>query len=158
FFDGFRTSHELQRVRLLSVDDLRSLLDEDLVRAHAARALTPDRPVLRGTAQNPDVFFQAREACNPFYDAVPGHVLAAMDALGARTGGRYRLFDYVGDADAERVIVMMGSGAETVHETVEALNARGAKVGLVKVRLYRPFSAADLLAALPASARAIAVL
>jgi pyruvate-ferredoxin/flavodoxin oxidoreductase len=158
FFDGFRTSHELQKVHLLSDDDLRALVSEDDVREHARRGLTPDRPVLRGTAQNPDVFFQAREACNPYYDALPDHVLAAMDVLAARTGRRYRLFDYVGAADAERVIVMMGSGAETADETVAHLNARGAKVGLVKVRLFRPFRASDLAAALPKTVRAIAVL
>ena len=158
FFDGFRTSHELQKVRLLTIEDLRVLLDEDQIRAHVGRALTPDRPVLRGSAQNPDVFFQAREACNRYHDQVPDHVLAAMRTLEARTGRRYRLFDYVGAEDAERVVVMMGSGAETAEETVRHLNAGGAKVGLVKVRLFRPFRGADLVAALPKTVRAIAVL
>jgi pyruvate-ferredoxin/flavodoxin oxidoreductase len=158
FFDGFRTSHELQKVRMLEDDDLRALFDENRVREHVGRALTPDHPVLRGTAQNPDVFFQAREAANGFYDALPGVVQQSMDELAARTGRRYRLFDYVGAPDARHVVVMMGSGAETVHDTVEALNARGAKLGLVKVRLFRPFRVAEFVAALPASVRSIAVL
>ena len=117
--------------------------------AHRARALTPDRPVLRGTAQNPDAFFQAREACNTFYDAVPAFVQEAMDEFAALTGRRYHLFDYVGHPEAERVIVMMGSGAETAHETVDWLVARGEKVGVLKVRLYRPFSVEHFVAALP---------
>jgi pyruvate-ferredoxin/flavodoxin oxidoreductase len=158
FFDGFRTSHELQKVRHLEDDELRGILGAGGVRDHLARGLTPDRPVLRGSAQNPDVFFQAREACNRFYEALPDHVLHAMDALEARTGRRYRLFDYVGAPDADRVIVIMGSGAETAQETVEHLNARGAKLGLVKVRLYRPFRAADFVAAIPGTVRSIAVL
>jgi pyruvate-ferredoxin/flavodoxin oxidoreductase len=115
FFDGFRTSHELQKVRHLSDDDLRALFGVGFVRDHRGRGLTPDRPVLRGSAQNPDVFFQAREAANPFYDALPGHVQAAMDSFAVRTGRRYRLFDYAGAPDADRVIVMMGSGAETAE-------------------------------------------
>ena len=130
FFDGFRTSHEVSRIEALSDDDLRALFDDGAIAAHRRRALTPDQPVLRGTAQNPDVFFQAREAANPYYDACPGVVQAAMDRLAARTGRRYRLFDYVGHPEAERVIVLMGSGAEAAHETVEALAARGERVGV----------------------------
>ncbi len=140
FFDGFRTSHEVAKIERLSDDDLRSLVSEPAVEAHRARALTPDHPVLRGTAQNPDVFFQAREAANLFYDACPGVVERVMAAFAARTGRRYGLFEYAGHPEAERVIVIMGSGAETVHETVDYLAARGEKVGVLKVRLYRPFS------------------
>src|SRR5262245_35009609 len=158
FFDGFRTSHEVAKIELLSDDDLRSLVSEEAVLAHRGRALTPDRPVIRGTAQNPDVFFQAREAANPFYDACPEIVTRMMAALAKRTGRRYGLFDYAGHPQAERVIVIMGSGAETVQETVEHLQGRGEKVGVLKVRLYRPFARAAFLAALPPSARAIAVL
>ncbi len=158
FFDGFRTSHERQKVELLDDDDLRALLPAEAIAAHKARALSPERPVLRGAAQNPDTFFQCREAQNPFYDAAPGIVQQQMDALAARTGRHYRLFDYVGHPEAERVIVMMGSGAETAHETVERLVADGERVGLVKVRLYRPFVADAFLEALPTSARRVAVL
>ncbi|MBM4118272.1 pyruvate:ferredoxin (flavodoxin) oxidoreductase [bacterium] len=158
FFDGFRTSHEVLKVEQLALDDLRAMIDEDLVRAHRARALSPDRPQLRGTAQNPDVFFQAREAGNPFYAACAGHVQTAMDRFAALTGRRYHLFDYEGAPDAERVLVLMGSGAETAHETIDALTASGEKVGVLKVRLYRPFAAAAFLAALPRSVKALAVL
>jgi pyruvate-ferredoxin/flavodoxin oxidoreductase len=158
FFDGFRTSHEVSKIVELSDDDLRAMIDEDSVRAHRERALTPDRPVLRGTAQNPDAFFQAREAANPFYLACPGIVAETMQRFGDVTGRRYRLFDYVGHPEAERVLVLMGSSAETAHETVEWLAARDEKVGLVKVRLYRPFSVPDFFAALPKTTRAIAVL
>src|SRR6185295_3790191 len=158
FFDGFRTSHEVAKIEPLSDDDLRSLISEEAVVAHRRRALTPDRPVLRGTAQNPDVFFQAREASNSFYDALPDIVSRVMGAFAERTGRHYRLFEYAGHPQAERVIVIMGSGAETVQETVEYLQARGEKVGLVKTRLYRPFSRAAFLAALPASVRSLAVL
>ena len=158
FFDGFRTSHEVSKIVKLSDDDLRSLMSEAAINAHRQRALTPDRPVLRGTAQNPDVFFQAREAANLFYDACPGIVQRLMDRLAERTGRRYGLFDYVGHPEADRVIVIMGSGAETVQETVEHLVAQGERVGLVKVRLYRPFSRTALLAALPPTARNVAVL
>jgi pyruvate-ferredoxin/flavodoxin oxidoreductase len=158
FFDGFRTSHEVARIEALSDEDLRALIDLQHVRGVRERALTPDRPVLRGTAQNPDVFFQAREACNPFYDALPAIVRAKMQQLAERTGRRYDLFDYQGATDAERVIVLMGSGAGAVSEAVEVLRARGEKVGLLTVRLYRPFSGLDFLAALPSSAQAIAVL
>ena len=158
FFDGFRTSHELNTVERLDEDDLRALLDETLIAAHRARSLSPDHPVLRGTAQNPDVFFQAREAANPYYDALPGIVQRQMDALAARTGRRYRLFDYAGAPDAERVVVLMGSGSTAAAEAVEALVARGEKVGVLTVRLYRPFAADAFVAALPATAERIAVL
>jgi pyruvate-ferredoxin/flavodoxin oxidoreductase len=158
FFDGFRTSHEVRKIELLEDDDLRFMISDDLVAAHRQRALTPDRPVVRGTAQNPDVFFQAREACNGFYMACPEIVEKAMARFGERTGRAYKLFDYVGHPQAERVIVMMGSGAEVAHEAVEHLVSRGEKVGLLKVRLYRPFSVKHFAAALPGSVRAIAVL
>jgi pyruvate-ferredoxin/flavodoxin oxidoreductase len=158
FFDGFRTSHEVAKIHPLGDDDLRALVDDAHVAAHRSRALTPDRPVLRGTAQNPDVFFQAREACNPFYQAFPTVVQEVMDEFAQRTGRHYRLFDYYGSPDAERVLVLMGSGVETVKETVDHLTARGEKVGVVSVRLYRPFSVPDFLAALPASTRSLAVL
>ena len=158
FFDGFRTSHELAKIEKLSDDDLRGLLDDRLIAAHRQRALTPDRPLLRGSAQNPDVFFQAREAANPYYLACPGFVQDAMDALAARVGRQYHLFDYEGHPEAERVLVMMGSGAEVAHDALDWLNARGHKVGLLKVRLYRPFAVEAFLQALPHSARRIAVL
>src|SRR5213075_2905481 len=158
FFDGFRTSHEVGKIELLADDDLRRMIPESAVAAHRHRALTPDRPVLRGTAQNPDVFFQAREAANGFYDACPAIVERAMQSLAGLTGRRYGLFEYVGDPAAERVIVLMGSGAETAHEAVDALVARGEKVGILKVRLYRPFSRSAFLAALPATVRSLAVL
>ena len=158
FFDGFRTSHEVAKIEALSDDDLLSLIPVAAIEAIRRRALTPDRPVLRGTAQNPDVFFQAREAANSFYDACPGIVERLMAALAERTGRRYGLFDYSGHPEAERVIVIMGSGAETVQETVEHLVGQGEKVGVLKVRLYRPFSSAAFLAALPRSTRALAVL
>src|SRR5580765_1872712 len=149
FFDGFRTSHEINKIEQLEDDDIRALIDDDLVRAHRARGLSPDHPFIRGTAQNPDVYFQAREASNPFYLACPTIVQNAMDKFAGLTGRQYSLFDYVGAPDAERVLVAMGSGAEVAHETVENLIAQGEKVGLVKVRLYRPFSAKDFVAALP---------
>ncbi|HEV8121544.1 MAG TPA: pyruvate:ferredoxin (flavodoxin) oxidoreductase [Candidatus Polarisedimenticolia bacterium] len=158
FFDGFRTSHEIQKIDLLAEGDLRALVDDEAVRAHRGRGLTPDRPSIRGTAQNPDVFFQAREAANPFYAACPGEVEAILDRFAERTGRRYRLFDYHGAPDAERVIVLMGSAAGAAEEAVEALCARGEKVGLVKVRLYRPFASERLLETLPATVRSIAVL
>jgi pyruvate-ferredoxin/flavodoxin oxidoreductase len=158
FFDGFRTSHELARIDMLPDDALRAMIDEEDVIAHRQRALTPDHPVLRGSAQNPDVFFQAREACNSHYLATPGLVQELMYRFARLTGRVYRLFDYVGDPAAERVIVMMGSGAETAHETVEYLRARGEKVGVLKVRLFRPLAVADLVAALPATVQRIAVL
>jgi pyruvate-ferredoxin/flavodoxin oxidoreductase len=158
FFDGFRTSHELNTIELLNDDDLRALVPAELVRAHRERALSPDRPFIRGTAQNPDVYFQARETVNPFYDRVPGAVQAAMDALGGRTGRHYRLMEYYGHPEAERVAVLMGSGAQTAARTAGHLAGAGQKVGVVTVRLYRPFPAQALLAALPASARRVAVL
>src|SRR5512132_2611526 len=158
FFDGFRTSHEIAKIEELNDDDLRRLISEDKVREHRERALTPDRPVLRGTAQNPDVFFQARESANRFYDACPAIVENMMERFAALTGRRYRLFDYVGDPRAERLIVIMGSGAETVDETVQYLTEQGEKVGVIKVRLFRPFSGAALLATLPSTTRSIAVL
>ncbi len=158
FFDGFRTSHEVQKVELLEDDDLRSLINDDLIFAHRARSLTPDRPVLRGTAQNPDVYFQSREAANLYYNACPDIVQRIMDKLGDRTGRHYQIFEYHGAVDAERVIILMGSGCETVHETVDYLNARGEKVGVLKVRLYRPFDAIAFVNALPKSVKAIAVL
>ncbi len=158
FFDGFRTSHELNTVDLLSDDDLRALVDTELIRAHRGRALSPDRPFIRGTAQNPDVYFQARETVNRYYARVAAGVQEAMDALGERTGRRYHLADYVGAPDAERVIVVMGSGAQTAAETARYLNTRGEKVGAVQLRLYRPFPAEALLEAVPRSARRLAVL
>jgi pyruvate-ferredoxin/flavodoxin oxidoreductase len=157
-FDGFRTSHEVKKIEQLTEDDMRAMLDEEAVRAHRVRALSPDHPVLRGTAQNPDVYFQAREAANPYYLAVPGIVQETMDQFEQITGRAYHLFDYVGAPDAERVIVLMGSGAETAEETVHYLQERGAKVGVVKVRLFRPFHVESLLAALPPTTQAIAVL
>jgi pyruvate-ferredoxin/flavodoxin oxidoreductase len=158
FFDGFRTSHEVAKVEQISEDDMRALIDEELVRAHRARALSPDRPFIRGTAQNPDVFFQARETVNPYYLATPTIVQNVMDKFARVVGRQYRLFDYVGAPDAERVVVLMGSGAEAAQETVEYLTARGEKVGALKVRLYRPFSVAHFVAALPATVKTLAVL
>ncbi len=158
FFDGFRTSHEVSKIVPLSDDDLRALIDDRFVRQHRDRALTPDRPMLRGTAQNPDVFFQAREAINPYYRACPSIVQDVMDRFAQRTGRAYHLFDYFGVPDAERVLILMGSGAGAVEEAVERLNAQGEKVGLLKVRLFRPFATDAFVAALPKSARAIAVL
>ena len=158
FFDGFRTSHEVAKVEQLTPDDLRALIDDDLVRAHRARALSPDHPVIRGTAQNPDVYFQAREASNPFYTACPAIVQKAMDKFAQLVGRQYHLFDYFGAPDADRVVVLMGSGAEVAEEAIAHLNAAGEKVGLVKVRLYRPFSIEHFIAALPESVKTIAVL
>lgn len=158
FFDGFRTSHEINKIEQLDDDDLRALIDDALIQAHRARALSPDRPVLRGTAQNPDVYFQARESVNPYYAACSTIVAETMDAFAAQVGRQYRLFEYAGAPDAERVVVVMGSGGETVEETVRFLLARGEKVGVVRVRLYRPFSAKHLVAALPATVQRIAVL
>jgi pyruvate-ferredoxin/flavodoxin oxidoreductase len=158
FFDGFRTSHELNTIEMLSDDDLRALVPEQLVRAHRGRALSPERPFIRGTAQNPDIYFQARETVNPFYDRVPLAVQDAMDKLADRTGRPMHLVDYTGHAEAERVLVVMGSAGETVRETVAALTARGERVGVAQVRLYRPFPAQALVDALPASVRRVAVL
>ena len=158
FFDGFRTSHEVMKVELLTAEQMRAMICEDLVRGHHMRRLSPERPILRGSAQNPDVFFQAREAANSFYLAAPAIVQNAMNRFASLAGRQYHLFDYVGDPEAERVVVLMGSGAEAAQETVEFLAARGEKVGMVKVRLFRPFSVQDFVSALPASARVIAVL
>ncbi len=158
FFDGFRTSHEVSKIEVLSDDEMRALIDEQLIAAHRARAMSPDHPVLRGTAQNPDVFFQARETANPFYAVCADLTQGVMDDFAARVGRQYRLFDYIGAPDAERVIVLMGSGCEPAHETVEYLTQRGEKVGVVKVRLYRPFDSQRLVEALPATVKSIAVL
>ncbi len=158
FFDGFRTSHEVAKIEELTDDDLRQMITEDLVAAHRARALTPDRPVLRGSAQNPDAFFQAREAINGYYAEAAAHVQASMDLFAKITGRKYRLFDYYGDPAAERVVVAMGSACDTAEETVDALAAKGEKVGLVKARLYRPFDLGAFMTALPRSVHAIAVL
>src|SRR5262245_2919973 len=158
FFDGFRTSHEVAKIEELTDDDLRAVLDPARIEEHRARALTPDRPVLRGTAQNPDTFFQAREAGNHFYADCPAVVQKTMDRFADLTGRAYRLFEYVGHPEAERVVVLMGSGAETAHETAEYLVARGEKVGVLKVRLFRPFSIEAFVGGLPASVRRIAVL
>ncbi len=158
FFDGFRTSHEVNKIEQLSDDVIGAMIDQDLIKAHRDRAMDPDRPVLRGSAQNPDVFFQAREASNPFYLAVPGIVQRTMDRFAEVTGRAYRLFEYVGAADADRVLVIMGSGAGAAEEAVNSLRGRGEKVGLLKVRLYRPFDTAAFVAALPATTRRIAVL
>ena len=158
FFDGFRTSHEVDKIEGLADEDLRAMIDDRLVHEHRTRALSPEHPRLRGSAQNPDVFFQAREACNPWYAAVPDLVQGAMDRLADRTGRPYRLFDYVGHPEAERVLILIGSGVGAAEEAVEAMVERGERVGLVKVRLYRPFSPEALVAALPESVRGIAVL
>ncbi len=158
FFDGFRTSHELHKIAWLEDDDLRALVDLDAIRAHRDRALTPDRPVLRGTAQNPDVFFQAREAQNPFFDACPQAVAAAMAKFAARTGRQYHAFDYDGDPAAESVVVVMGSATHALRAAAAAKNAQGARTGVLTVRLYRPFAVADFAAALPTTVRRLAVL
>jgi len=158
FFDGFRTSHEINKIEQLEDGDIRALIDDELVRAHRARGLSPDHPFIRGTAQNPDVYFQARESVNPFYLACPAIVQQTMDRFAKLTGRHYHLFDYAGAPDAERVIVVVGSGAETTEETVNYLAAQGEKVGVIKVRLFRPFSIAHFLQALPPTVRVIAVL
>ena len=158
FFDGFRTSHELNTLTLLSDDEIRTMIDDDLVRAHRARALNPEHPFIRGTAHNPDTFFQARETVNPFYAELPGIVQSGMDRFAQLTGRQYHLFDYDGPSDAERVIILMGSGAETAQETAAALRRASEKVGVLRVRLFRPFSAEHFLAALPESCRSVAVL
>jgi pyruvate-ferredoxin/flavodoxin oxidoreductase len=158
FFDGFRTSHEVAKIEALSDADLRSLIDEHLINSYRNRALSPDHPVVRGTAQNPDTFFQAQEARNPFYDALPGIVQAEMDRFAALTGRQYKLFDYVGHPEAEKVVIIMGSGAETVDKTAAWLTQHGEKAGVLKVRLFRPFSIDDFVAALPPTVRSIAVM
>ncbi|BAZ87626.1 pyruvate:ferredoxin (flavodoxin) oxidoreductase [Dolichospermum compactum] len=158
FFDGFRTSHEVQKVELLSDEDLQAFIPQSLVFAHRQRCLTPDKPVLRGTAQNPDVYFQSREGANPYYDGCADIVQKIMDKFGERTGRYYKLYEYHGAPNAERVIVIMGSGCETVHETVDYLNNQGEKVGVIKVRLFRPFDVARFIESLPNSVKSIAVL
>ena len=158
FFDGFRTSHEVSKIEKLSVEQLKQMMDESLIQQHRQRAMTPDRPVLRGTSQNPDVYFQGRETVNTFYNDMPEVVQEVMDQFAEISGRQYQLFDYYGAIDARRVIILMGSGAETVHETVDHLISRDQKVGVLKVRLYRPFSASHFLKALPSSVKHIAVL
>src|SRR5690242_20886408 len=158
FFDGFRTSHVENKISIIPDDQIRAAIDDELVRAHRARALSPERPVVRGTAHNPDTFFQARETTNPFYARVPQIVQQQMDSFAALIGRQYHLFDYHGPADAERVVVMMGSGTETAAATAAALTERGERVGVLQVRLYRPFAEDAFLAALPRSVRAVAVL
>lgn len=158
FFDGFRTSHEVQKIELLEDEVLRALINDDLILEHRARALTPDRPVLRGTAQNPDVYFQGRESVNPYYEACVGIVEKTMEKFGELTGRNYQLYEYEGDPNAQRVIIIMGSGAETVHETVDFLTATGEKIGVLKVRLYRPLAGEKLVQALPKTVEKIAVL
>ena len=158
YFDGFRTSHEASKIELVTEEIMRGMIDEDFVVAHRQRAMNPDKPVLRGTAQNPDVFFQARESCNPFYAKCADITQKAMDNFAKLTGRQYHLFQYVGAPDAERVVVLMGSGCEAAHEAVEFLNAQGAKVGVLKVRLFRPFDPKRLIEALPATVKSIAVL
>ncbi len=158
FFDGFRNSHEIQKIEQVTRDHIRAMIDDELVIAHRNRALSPDHPTIRGTAQNPDVYFQGRETVNKYYDATPGIVQEYMDEFAKLTGRQYHLFDYVGAPDAERVIIIMGSGAETVHETVEHLTAQGEKVGVLKVRLYRPFDAKAFISVLPTTVKSIAVL
>ncbi|MFN7223051.1 MAG: pyruvate:ferredoxin (flavodoxin) oxidoreductase [Paracoccaceae bacterium] len=158
FFDGFRTSHEIRKVEGLSDETLRALIHEGSVAAHRARALSPERPVIRGTSQNPDTFFQGREAVEPFYTAFPNRLAETMVRFAELTGRRYGLFDYVGDPHAERVVILMGSGAECAEEAVEALVAQGEKVGVLKVRLFRPFSVGHLMAALPQTVSALAIL
>jgi pyruvate-ferredoxin/flavodoxin oxidoreductase len=158
FFDGFRTSHEIDKIEEVDIETVQAMIDDEMITAHRRRALNPEHPVVRGTSQNPDVYFQARESVTPFYTAMPGIVQSCMDRFAALTGRQYRLYDYYGAEDAEQVIILMGSGAETVQETVDHLNAHGEKVGLLKVRLYRPFDATRFIRALPASVRAVAVL
>src|SRR5918993_1370908 len=158
FFDGFRTSHEVAKIEVLDDADVRAMIEDDLVFAHRHRGLNPERPVVRGVAQNPDVYFQGRETVNPYYGAVPGAVQSSMDGFAKLTGRQYQLFEYFGAEDAERVVVLMGSGAETAREAIEYMNAGGARLGLVQVHLFRPFSGDHLLDAVPVTARAIAVL
>jgi len=158
FFDGFRTSHEVTKIEQLTDEDLHTMIDDDLVRAHRARAMSPEHPFIRGTAQNPDVYFQARETVNPYYAAVPGIVDEAMQKFARLTGRYYSLFDYIGDPDAERVLIIMGSGGETAEATVRHLAAQGEKVGVVRVRLYRPFSAKHFVESLPDTVKSVGVL
>jgi len=156
FFDGLRTSHEVSKIDLVNTEDIKAMIDSNLVYAHRSRALNPDNPFIRGTAQNPDVYFQGRESVNRFYDQTPAIVQKSMDRFAALTGRQYQLFDYYGDPQAERIIILMGSGAETVQQTIDALPASG--LGMINVRLFRPFSKAHLLRAIPAVTKRIAVL
>ncbi|MCI5545361.1 MAG: pyruvate:ferredoxin (flavodoxin) oxidoreductase, partial [Clostridiales bacterium] len=158
FFDGFRTSHEIQKIEDISYDDIAKLVDWDAIKAFRARGLNPEHPHQSGTAQNPDIYFQGREAANKYYEATPAIVEEVMKQVGELTGRHYQLFDYVGAADADRVIVAMGSGCEAIDETIKYLNAKGEKLGLIKVHLYRPFSMKHFLAAIPATCKKIAVL
>jgi pyruvate-ferredoxin/flavodoxin oxidoreductase len=158
FFDGFRTSHEVAKIQAIDNEIVRKMINQENVTAHRLRALSPEHPVIRGTSQNPDVFFQARESVNPYYQDMPALVQKVMDQFAALTGRFYHLFDYVGVDDAKKVIVLMGSGAETAEETVNYLNAQGEKTGLIKVRLFRPFDAEALIKALPETTESIAVL
>lgn len=158
FFDGFRTSHEIQKIEELTFDDMRAMIDEDFIFAHRSRGLTPDRPAIRGTSQNPDVYFQGRETVNRYYQATPGIVQKAMDKFAGLTGRQYKLFDYSGHPEAERVIAVMGSAGETVLAAIDALNAKGENLGLIQVRLFRPFDLDAFAASLPASVKSIAVL
>ncbi len=158
FFDGFRTSHELSKIDAIPVETIKALINDEAIKAHRARAMSPFNPILRGTSQNPDVYFQARESVNSFYRAFPGIVQQVMDRFAELTGRSYRLYEYEGDAEAESIIILMGSGAETVHETIDYLNRQGAKVGVLKVRLYRPLDSLQLLQAIPTSVKGIAVL
>ena len=158
FFDGFRTSHEIQKIETWDYEDLKDLVNMDAIDEFRAHALNPNHPCQRGSAQNPDIFFQAREACNPYYDALPGIVQDYMDKVNAKIGTDYKLFNYYGAPDAERVIVAMGSVCDTIEETIDYLLAAGEKVGVVKVRLYRPFSAQALIDAIPDSVKTISVL
>ncbi|MEI8242423.1 MAG: pyruvate:ferredoxin (flavodoxin) oxidoreductase, partial [bacterium] len=158
FFDGFRTSHEVQKIDEVDRDTIRAMIDDSLVNAHRARGLTPDRPSMRGTAQNPDVYFQGRETVNSYYAAAPGLVQGCMDKFARLTGRAYKLFDYIGAPDAEHVVVVMGSGADVIQETVEQLVAKGAKIGVIKVRLYRPFDIKAFALAIPRTARTLTVL
>ena len=158
FFDGFRSSHEVQKVEELTMDDMRAMIDEEFVARHKSRGLSPDRPMISGTAQNPDVYFQGRETVNKYYLAIPKIVQEAMDKFAKIVGRKYHLFDYIGAKDAEKVIVIMGSAADTAHETIEYLAGKGEKVGVIKVRLFQPFSTEDFIAALPETTTKIAVL
>ncbi|MGD8276361.1 MAG: 2-oxoacid:acceptor oxidoreductase family protein, partial [Thiohalocapsa sp.] len=158
FFDGFRSSHEVNKIDKLPVETIRAMIDESLIQAHRERAMNPDHPIIRGTSQNPDVYFQGRETVNPFYAALPDILQAQMDKLAKLTGRQYKLFEYVGAPDAERVILLMGSGIGAAEEAVQHLADHGEKVGLIKIRLFRPFSPAHLLAALPVTTQKIAVL
>ncbi|MBD3322606.1 MAG: pyruvate:ferredoxin (flavodoxin) oxidoreductase [Chitinivibrionales bacterium] len=158
FYEGFRVSHEIQKIEEITYDDMKAMIDEDLVKEHRARAMSPDRPTLRGTSQNPDVYFQGRETVNKYYTTCPEIVQKAMDRFAKIVGRQYKLFEYVGAPDADRIVIMMGSGCDAAHETVEYLNKQGEKVGLLKVRLYRPWDTKSFVAAIPATVQSIAVL